>query len=58
MNRNKILMLLACSLLAMDLSAQNKVDTRVHIFDNNVRSLNVCSASAHDEWPGSVDCEF
>lgn len=31
-----------CLLMAMAATAQNRVDTRTHIFDNNVRSLKVC----------------
>lgn len=45
MNRNKILSLLACCLMTVAAVAQSKVDTRIHIFDNNVRSLKVCLAS-------------
>ena len=45
MNRNKILSLLACCLMTVAAVAQNRVDTRVHIFDNNVRSLKVCLTS-------------
>ena len=45
MNRNKILSLLACCLMTVAVVAQSKVDTRIHIFDNNVRSLKVCLAS-------------
>ena len=43
MNRNRILTLLACCLMIVVAAvAQGKVDTRAHIFDNNVRSLKVC----------------
>ena len=45
MNRNKILSLLACCLMTVAAVAQSKVDTRIHIFDNNVHSLKVCLAS-------------
>lgn len=45
MNRNKTLSLLACCLMTVAAVAQNRVDTRVHIFDNNVRSLKVCLTS-------------
>lgn len=45
MNRNKILSLLVCCLMTVAAVAQSKVDTRIHIFDNNVRSLKVCLAS-------------
>ena len=45
MNRNKILSLLACGLMTVAAVAQSKVDTRIHIFDNNVHSLKVCLAS-------------
>ena len=45
MNRNKILSLLACCLMTVAVVAQSKVDTRIHIFDNNVHSLKVCLAS-------------
>lgn len=31
-----------CLLMAMAATAQNRVDTRTHIYDNNVRSLKVC----------------
>lgn len=37
--------LLCCSALALTVLAQAKVDTRVHILDNNVRSLKVSLAS-------------
>ena len=45
MNRNKILSLLVCCLMTVAAVAQSKVDTRIHIFDNNVHSLKVCLAS-------------
>ena len=34
-----------CCLMALAVGAQNRVDTRPHIFDNNVRSLKVCLAN-------------
>ena len=44
MNKRQIISLLfGCLMVAA--VAQNNVDTRVHIFDNNVRSLKVCLAS-------------
>lgn len=45
MNRSKLTALLLCCLLSQVAMAQDRVDTRVHIFDNNVRSLKVCLAS-------------
>ena len=45
MIRNKILSLLVCCLMTVAAVAQSKVDTRIHIFDNNVHSLKVCLAS-------------
>lgn len=45
MNRSKLTALLLCCLLSLVAMAQDRVDTRVHIFDNNVRSLKVCLAS-------------
>ena len=44
MKRLLVLSLLCCLVVAGTV-AQNKVDTRPHIFDNNVRSLKVCLAS-------------
>ena len=35
----------ALSLVALSLAAQDVIDTRVRVFDNNVRSLKVCLAS-------------
>ena len=35
----------ALTLVAMSLAAQDVIDTRVRVFDNNVRSLKVCLAS-------------
>ena len=40
-----LLLSLLCCLVAAGTVAQNKVDTRPHIFDNNVRSLKVCLAN-------------
>lgn len=37
--------LVSCALVAVAAIAQNKVDTRTHIFNSNVRSLKVCLAS-------------
>jgi len=45
MKYRKAISLLGCCLLAVAAVAQNAVDTRIHIFDNNVRSLKVCLAS-------------
>jgi len=39
---NRIVSIACCMLLAVAAMAQSKVDTRTHIFDNNVRSLKVC----------------
>jgi len=44
-NRNRIVSLLCCAIVAMTALAQNRVDTRPHVFDNNVRSLKLCLAS-------------
>lgn len=44
MKRNLYFSLLCC-LIALTAAGQGRVDTRVHIFDNNVRSLKVCLAS-------------
>lgn len=45
MNLRQSFLLLCCSLVAMIAMAQDRVDTRVHIFDSNVRSLKVCLAN-------------
>ena len=45
MKRNRISALLCCCLLTVAAVAQNSVDTRVHIFDSNVRSLKVSLSS-------------
>ncbi len=46
MNRTKRFLALICTgVIVLAALAQGKVDTRVHIFDNNVRSLKVCLAS-------------
>ena len=46
MNRTKRFLALICTgLMVFAVMAQGKVDTRAHIFDNNVRSLKVCLAS-------------
>ncbi len=45
MNLRQSFLLLCCSLVAMISMAQDRVDTRVHIFDSNVRSLKVCLAN-------------
>ncbi len=44
-NWNRTLSLLCTCLMTVAVVAQNKVDTRTIIFDNNVRSLKVCLAS-------------
>ncbi len=44
-NRNRIVSLLCCAIVAMTALAQDRVDTRPHVFDNNVRSLKLCLAS-------------
>ena len=36
---------MCCCLMAVTALAQSRVDTRTHIFDNNVHSLKVCLAS-------------
>ena len=36
---------MCCCLMAVTVLAQSRVDTRTHIFDNNVHSLKVCLAS-------------
>ena len=43
--RTKSIILLCCSFIMLAATAQNRVDTRVHIFDNDVKSLKVCLAS-------------
>ena len=45
MTKNRTISLLCCCLVALMALSQNKVDTRVHIFDTNVRSLKVCLES-------------
>ena len=45
MNYRQSILLLCSSLVAMLAMAQNQVDTRVHIFDSNVRSLKLCLTS-------------
>ena len=46
MNRTKRFLALFCTgLMMLAMMAQGNVDTRVHIFDNNVRSLKVCLES-------------
>lgn len=46
MNRTKRILALICTgMMVLASMAQGRVDTRVHIFDNNVRSLKVCLAS-------------
>jgi hypothetical protein len=46
MNRTKRFLALICTgVMVLAALAQGKVDTRVHIFDNNVRSLKVSLAS-------------
>ena len=45
MIRKQAISLLCVSLMAVVSMAQGRVDTRPHIFDNNVRSLKVCLAS-------------
>lgn len=42
---NRSYLLLCAFLVALTAVAQSRVDTRPHIFDNNVRSLKVCLAS-------------
>lgn len=44
-NWNRTLSLLCTCLMTVAVVAQNRVDTRTIIFDNNVRSLKVCLAS-------------
>lgn len=44
-NWNRTLSLLCTCLMTVAVVAQNKMDTRTIIFDNNVRSLKVCLAS-------------
>ncbi|MBR5686044.1 MAG: DUF5103 domain-containing protein [Muribaculaceae bacterium] len=43
--KHRLIISLLCCLLATAALAQNQVDTRPHVFDNNVRSLKVCLAS-------------
>ena len=45
MIQKRVLSLLCASLVAVTAISQNRVDTRPHIFDTNVRSLKVCLAS-------------
>ena len=45
MKRSYAISLLCCMFMAATAVAQNKVDTRPHIYDNNVRSLKVCLAN-------------
>lgn len=45
MNLRQSVILLCCGLVAVTAMAQDRVDTRVHIFDSNVRSLKVCLAN-------------
>ena len=45
MKHSLALSLLCCMLMNATVLAQNVVDTRVHIYDNNVRSLKVCLTS-------------
>ncbi len=45
MNYRQSILLLCSSLVAMLAMAQNQVDTHVHIFDSNVRSLKLCLTS-------------
>lgn len=45
MNYRQSILLLCSSLVAMLAMAQNQMDTRVHIFDSNVRSLKLCLTS-------------
>ena len=42
MNIRQSISLLCCCLMVLTAMAQDRVDTRVHIFDSNVRSLKVC----------------
>ncbi|MBQ9555944.1 MAG: DUF5103 domain-containing protein [Muribaculaceae bacterium] len=44
-NRNRTIMLLCSIVIATVAMAQGRVDTRVHIFDDNVHSLKVCLAN-------------
>ena len=43
--QNKVIAVLGTCMMMLSAQAQGRVDTRVHIFDNNVRSLKVCLAS-------------
>ena len=43
--QNKVIAVLGTCMMMLAAQAQGRVDTRVHIFDNNVRSLKVCLAS-------------
>lgn len=45
MKYHKIILPFCFALMTLSVMAQNRVDTRVHIFDNNVRSLKVSLAS-------------
>ena len=45
MKYRKIILPFCIALMTLSVMAQNRVDTRVHIFDNNVRSLKVSLAS-------------
>ena len=42
---NRIITILCVGMIALTAVAQRAVDTQVHIFDNNVRSLKVCLAN-------------
>ena len=45
MKHSPFISLLCCALMAFSAMAQAGVDTRVHVFNNNVRSVKVCLAS-------------
>ena len=45
MKKSSFITLLCACFMAFTALAQNTVDTRVHIFDSNVRSLKVCLAN-------------
>ncbi len=45
MKRGIYISLLCCMFMAITAMAQDRVDTRPHIYDNNVRSLKVCLSS-------------